>query len=133
MTEDATALHARAGAESAAGDLESAAATYAEAAALRRAAGEQGPLAHELRHFGQTLLELGRPDEAEGPLSEALALYRALGTGGVTLANALRPMALLHEAQRRPEEARRLWRQARALYAAAGIAAGVEEADDHLG
>jgi hypothetical protein len=51
----------------------------------------------------------------------------------VGLANAIRPVALLHEAQGREAEAAPLWREARTLYEAHGVEAGVAECDAHLG
>ena len=133
VSDAASALHERARAEAAAGDREAAVATWSEVVDLRRANGAAAGLAHALRHLGHTLLELGRPGEAEPALVEALALTRSGGVGGVTLANAVRPVALLREGQGRVDEARALWIEARALYAAAGIDAGVGECDDHLG
>lgn len=107
---------------------------YQAALELCRERGAPGPLAHTARHLGELLVELGRLGEAEPLLTEALALHRSdESSGRLRLANALRPVALLREAQGRADDARSLWREARELYAAEGIDTGVEECDAHLG
>ena len=55
-----------------------------------------------------------------------------MDTPALELANALRPCALLRERLGDGEAALALWREARELYLAAGIAEGVRECDRHL-
>jgi tetratricopeptide (TPR) repeat protein len=115
------------------GRLDEAAAHYHAAAELARRAADSGVLAHRLRHLGEIHLEAGRADLAAPPLEEALALRRSdPGVTALEMANTLRPMALLREALGERESARRYWAEARALYAEAGIAAGVAGCDRRL-
>jgi tetratricopeptide (TPR) repeat protein len=112
---------------------EAARAKYEEAAGLYRTIGDRSAVAHTIRHLGEMHTEAGRLEEADACLTEALDLYRAEGvTNGLDLANTLRPTAILREAQERHDEARKLWREARALYLEAGIQEGVLECDEHL-
>jgi hypothetical protein len=48
------------------------------------------------------------------------------------LANAIRPLAILKERAGEVEEAIHLWRQARDLYAAVNVQAGVAESSAHI-
>jgi tetratricopeptide (TPR) repeat protein len=119
----------RARAARAAGRLEEAAALYEQAAST----GDPLARAHRLRHAGEIRLELGQVDRAEAALAEAVAGYRAAADPPVLdLANALRPLAMLREAQRRAEDARVAWREAALLYAEAGIEPGVKESNRRL-
>jgi hypothetical protein len=62
-----------------------------------------------------------------------VAIYRAeSAAGSLDLANALRLNALALADCGRAAEAASLWREARDLYSAAGVQAGIEDADDHL-
>jgi tetratricopeptide (TPR) repeat protein len=106
--------------------LDEAADCYARAAALSRLRGDAVGLAHDLRHLGDVWLDAGDLTAAEPVLEEALQLYRAhAGLGGLELANAIRPLALVRA--RVGGDARALLDEAIALYGEAGIAAGVRE------
>ena len=74
-----------------------------------------------------------RTELAEPCYQEALALYRGdERTAPLDLANAIRPLASLRETQERVEEARRLWEEARGLYASAHVKEGVDESTARL-
>ncbi len=106
---------------------------YEEAVALSREDGEPLALAHSARHLGDLHREAGRLDQAGTCYDEALRLYRAQEeTDRLDLANAIRPLAILREATGDAAAARGLWAEARDLYAAAGIAAGVTECTARL-
>jgi hypothetical protein len=71
---------------------------------------------------------------AEPWYNEALQLYRADSrTAPLDLANAVRGLALLKFHTRQDEDAMRLWQEARDLYQATNIDAGVEESSRRLG
>jgi tetratricopeptide (TPR) repeat protein len=96
---------------------------YEEAVALFREVEEPLVLAHTIRHLGDVYYEQGRPDLAEPCYHEALGLYRSHEHGlSLDLANAVRSLAVL-----RWEQTRALWEEARGLYTAVGIEAGVKE------
>ena len=96
---------------------------YEEAVALFREVDEPLLLAHTIRHLGDVYHEQGRPDLAEPCYHEALGLYRNHEDGpSLDLAYAVRSLAVL-----RWEQTRTLWEEARGLYTAAGIEAGVKE------
>ena len=100
---------------------------YEEAAELG-GAGDPLAFAHTLRHLGDALRECGDAERAEPRYREALEIYRGhRETPPLELANAIRPLAILEERAGRAEEARRLWHEARDLYAAAGVEAGFSE------
>lgn len=134
----AHALHLLAHVEVDAGDRTAARRLWEESVALLRTGDDSLQLAHKLRHLGDLLREEGDLEAASTILDEALALYREHAPADRTrssdtldLANAVRRVALLREAQGRPEAAA-LWREARELYGALGLGEGVEEADQHL-
>lgn len=132
-TDPGQALAERGGIARGEGRLDDAAAHYHAAAELARRDSDWRRLAHRLRHLGEIRLEAGRADLAAPALAEALALRRADSeVSALEMANTLRPMALLKEALGEREAAQRLWAEARALYAEAGIAAGVEGCDRRL-
>jgi tetratricopeptide (TPR) repeat protein len=115
------------------GNADVAIALYQEAADVARSENMPLRLAHRLRHIGDIHGDAGDAEHAELYYGEALALYRAdPQPPALDLANLLRPLALLREAQDRPEEARRFWQEARELYARAGVGAGVDECTRHL-
>jgi tetratricopeptide (TPR) repeat protein len=115
------------------GDPGAAIAPYEEAVTLCRSSGDPRVLAHTIRHLGEVLFEVDRLAEADDCLTEAVDLYRRHGASGdLSVANAVRPLAILREAQGRLNEAVALWTEARAGYATADIDAGVQEADDRL-
>ncbi len=85
-------------------------------------------LAHTVRHLGDLHRSAGAPPEAERCYAEARSLYRAAtAPPPLDLANALRPAALLKEAQGDAASARTLWAEALRLYEAAGASQAVEE------
>ena len=91
-------------------------------------------LAHTLRHLGDLHQDGGSWSAAGEAYAQALSLYRRLPqTPPAELANVLRPYALLREGLGEAQAAAAMWREARALYASAGIAEGVAECDRHLG
>jgi hypothetical protein len=105
---------------------------YAKAAERARAVGAALSLAHALRHISDLDREAGQAERALRAADEAVGLYRASpGVTSLDLANALRLSALAREALGRP--AIDLWREAGALYLAADVEAGVEEAERRLG
>ena len=101
---------------------------YEEAVALCRDKSDPLLLAHTVRHLGDIHQDAGRVALAEPCYHEALLLYRGdEGTPPLDLANALRPLAILKEKTGDLDEARRLFAEARDLYAAIGVRAGVVE------
>ena len=110
-----------------------AAARYEEAVSAARGIGDPLLLAHAIRHLGDIHRRARRLTEAETCYEEALALYAAEDEPpALDYANALRPMAILKEALGETGEARQLWQQAKSLYAAVPVAAGVAECDENL-
>lgn len=108
-------------------------ALYEEAAALCRKEGDALMLAHTVRHLGDIHQEGGRDDLAEPCYNEALSIYRRENeTLPLDLANTIRPFALLKENAGEVEEAKRLWAEARDLYAVANVAQGVAESSRRL-
>jgi tetratricopeptide (TPR) repeat protein len=106
---------------------------YEEAVALCRSNATRLVLAHMIRHLGDVYRQLERLAEAEPMYLDALELYRSdPETPVLDLANAVRPFAILTQLTGRPDESRRLWLEAKSLYAAAGIADGVAESEEHL-
>lgn len=105
---------------------------YEEALETARAAGDTEALAKALRHVSDLDREAGRAEAALAAAEEAATLYGALGPESrLDLANALRLTALALEALGRP--ALQPWRDAGDLYAELDIAAGLAEAERHLG
>ena len=106
---------------------------YEEAVALCRIEGDALMLAHTIRHVGDIHQEGGRDDLAEPCYNEALSIYRRdNGTLPLDLANTIRPFALLKENAGEVAEAKRLWAEARDLYAVANVAQGVAESSRRL-
>lgn len=102
---------------------------YEEGVAYRRRAGEPLALAHAIRHLGDLHRHSERLGLARACYDEALALYRGQpDPPPLDVANALRPLALLDEREGNSSVAAELWRQAGALYVAAGVAEGAEQA-----
>jgi tetratricopeptide (TPR) repeat protein len=115
------------------GDIERAIALYEEAAELCLANEDLGGLAHTLRHLGDLQQDAGAWTQADEYYQQALGLYRReQGVTPLELANALRPLAQLRERLGDLAAAEPLWREARALYLAAGVAEGAAECDRHL-
>jgi tetratricopeptide (TPR) repeat protein len=106
---------------------------YEEAVALCRDGGDALALAHTVRHLGDIHREAGRAAPAESCYREALALYRGSErTPPLDLANALRPLAILKEGAGDVDEARRLWEEARDLYATVNVPEGAAECSRRL-
>lgn len=115
------------------GQVDCALPLYEEAMALSRAEGDDLVLAHSVRHFGDLHREAGRIADAQRYYDEALSLYRAaLAPPALDFANALRPAAMLKEAEGDIEAARQLWTEARLLYERADVRPGVEECNRRL-
>jgi tetratricopeptide (TPR) repeat protein len=107
---------------------------YEDAVAICRLEDDALRLAHAVRHLGDVHLDGDRLDRAEPCYREAVALYRAHPQAPpLDLANALRPLAMLEEHLGRTAQAVALWTEARDLYAAADVQAGVAESAEHLG
>ena len=71
--------------------------------------------------------------DARRRLVAAVALYRSHErTLPLDLANAIRPLAILKDDAGEVEEARRLWEEARDLYAAVNVREGVAESSARL-
>ena len=134
---DADLVHALKGLGQLERDLgrgERALALYEEAMELCLALEDLPGLAHVLRHLGDIHREAGSFSLATFPTEQALSLYRSLpATPPLELANAMRSCALLREQLGESDAARALWREARALYQAAGVAEGVDECERRLG
>lgn len=114
------------------GEVAQARALYDEALEKARATGETEGLAKALRHASDMDRDAGRLEAALAAAEEAATLYGALGRESrLDLANALRLTALALEALDRP--ALQPWREAGDLYAELDIAAGLAEAERHLG
>ena len=106
---------------------------YEEAAAIYRAAGDVLDWAHTVRHIGDILRNMGRKDLAEPCFRTALDLYRGdARTAPLDLANTLRGYALLMDDNGESVRAKPLWQEARDLYAAVGVDAGVKESSRRL-
>jgi tetratricopeptide (TPR) repeat protein len=85
-------------------------------------------LAHTVRHVGDIQRHERRYNLAAPCYEEALAIYRAHEeTPQLDLANALRGFALLKEETGDAAGARLLWQEAKELYAAVNVEAGVVE------
>jgi tetratricopeptide (TPR) repeat protein len=110
------------------GDRIGAAIYYSEAITLLRSAENNERLAYALRHAAEVRSELNEFAVAANHIQEAIRLYRSLDIAdSLGLANSLRVSALNDE-----REAQASWREARELYSATHIAAGVDEANRHL-
>ncbi len=106
---------------------------YEEAAAICRGEGDALALAHTIRHLGDIHRDAGRIELAEPCYREALAIYRDHEqTNPLDLANAIRPLAILKDRAGDVDEAIRLWEEARDLYAAVDVGAGVAESSARL-
>jgi len=108
------------------GHGDAALAAYDDAAAIYRRDEDALKLAHTVRHIGDIHQDAKRADAAEACYHEALALYGAHPEAPVLdLANAVRPLALLKDDAGEFDEADRLWEQAKNLYEAVNVQAGV--------
>jgi hypothetical protein len=90
-------------------------------------------IAHTARHLGDICREIGLTEQAGELLEEAINIYRhRADTKACDLANSIRPLALLKTAVGDLNNARPLWEEARALYAAVNVTAGVAECSGQL-
>ncbi len=106
---------------------------YEEAVAICREKGDALDLAHTVRHLGDIQRHEGHAKLAEDCYLEALTIYRGdAQTPLLDLANAIRPLAILKDEAGEIEEAKRLWEEAKRLYAAVDVAAGVRECSARL-
>ncbi len=106
---------------------------YEEAVAICREEDDALTLAHTVRHLGDIHQDAGRVELAEPCYHEALTIYRShKETPPLDLANAIRPLAILKGHAGEVEEAIRLWKEARDLYAAANVREGVAESSAQL-
>lgn len=129
----AQALHLLANVQVDLGDAARALRLWEDAIDILRGLDEPLQLAHKVRHLGDIHAQQGHLQEAEGCYSEALAIYRNHAAAGtLDFANALRRMAILREETGSDDQARALWREARGMYGALGLPAGISEADAHL-
>ena len=95
--------------------------------------GEQSALAGSLRHVSELLVELERAAEAAPLIEESLRIVRAdPDASQLLLANTVRVAARVQAGLSQLEAARALWSEARALYLACEIEAGVAECDRRL-
>src|SRR5262245_33734497 len=101
--------------------------------AARRRGPDQVRLANRVRHLGDAYLASARMREAETCLVEALALYRSDPKASVLdLANSLRSIAILREAEGDVERATRHWEEGNRLYGSVDVPTGVAESAGHL-
>lgn len=115
------------------GDNDSALRNYEEAAAIYRAGGDLLRLAHTVRHVGDIHRNEGHAALAEPCYHEALSIYRSHEhTPPLDLANAIRGLAILKGEVGEAGEARLLWAEAKELYTAINVKAGVDESTRRL-
>lgn len=106
---------------------------YREAASIYRNLPDPLRFAHTIRHVGDILRNQGSVEQARPCYEEALTIYRAHSeTPTLDLANAIRGFALLLGETKETEQAVSLWREARTLYDAVNVHAGVQESDDQI-
>ena len=116
-----------------AGRLDVATQRYAQAAEVCRRPPVSPRLPHVLRHLGILQLRAKNLLAAISCCEEALELRRGQpDTPALEMANTLRPLALIREAEGRKADAVGLWKEAASLYAAAGVESGVEESRSRL-
>jgi len=106
---------------------------YEEAVAIYRTLDDPLGLAYTVRHVGDILRGQGERDVAEPCYAEALGIYRKHeATSLLDLANAIRGYALLKGDGGETAGAAALWREAKELYAAVDVQAGVVESERQL-
>jgi len=115
------------------GRLDEAYQDYWQAVSLARAAHNAQVLAGALRHVSDVGREIGNLQAALTAGQEAIAILRTdVNSAPLDLANALRVTALALQELGRKDEARPIWREARALYAEVGVEEGVAECEINL-
>jgi tetratricopeptide (TPR) repeat protein len=106
---------------------------YAEAAEIYRKLDKPQRVAHTVRHVADILRHEKRFQDAKRDYDEALSIYRSHPeTKSLDLANAIRGLALTEGELGDVPAARRLWQEARTLYEAVSVQAGVDESDEQL-
>jgi len=106
---------------------------YQEAVVIYTAEGDALQQAHTVRHVADILLVSGRHIQAEPCYEEALKIYRNHEqTEPLDLANTIRGLAMLKQETRNVDDAKALWEEARALYAAVNVEAGVAESNRRI-
>lgn len=106
---------------------------YEEAIAIYRSANTPPRLAHTIRHVADIHRHERRYDLAAAGYHEALTLYRGHHeTSKLDLANTLRGFAILKEETGEDVQARAFWQEAKELYAAVNVSAGVAESSRRL-
>ena len=116
-----------------AGNLVDALKLYQEAAELLRQRDQPLRLAHTIRHVADIQTHMRLFEEAQANYAEALTVYRSNPeTAKLDLSNTLRGYALLAQSTNDNESAHAMWAEARDLYRAMDVKAGVEEAERHL-
>lgn len=116
-----------------AGRLDVATQRYAQAAEVCRRPPVSPRLPHVLRHLGMLQLRAKNLLAAISCCEEAVKIRRGQpDTPTLEMANTLRPLALIREAEGRKLDAVALWQEAASLYATAGVDSGVEESLSRL-
>lgn len=106
---------------------------YSAAATVLRDSNESLRLAHTIRHVADIQSGMDLLADAEASYAEALAIYRGdPRTGSLDLANTLRGYALLRDETGDHTTAQAMWTEARELYVAVKVQAGVDEAERRL-
>jgi tetratricopeptide (TPR) repeat protein len=114
-------------------NYDAARAHHEEAAGIYRADRNAPRLAHTLRHIGEILQDHGRGRLGEAYVREALEIYRTdATTPPLELANTIHGLAVIKQALGANGQARALWVEAKALYAAVGVDAGVRESEKRI-
>ena len=117
------------------GNLAAARGSYARAAEIWRGV-DAAKYAHALRHVADVARQEGQLETAETAIAEVVGMYRERAPGGpqagLEMANALRVLALVKQQMGSKAAARALWQETLPLYRAAGVKAGVEEAEKRL-
>ena len=114
-------------------DGDRARAHYEESVAILRNCPDRLKLAHTVRHLGDVHHDAGRADLAAPCYDEALALYRDHpDPPPLDLANAIRSAAVHKQEAGAREQAIALWSEARELYVAVQVEAGVKESTARL-
>ena len=100
------------------GAFDKAVAFQDEALTIARDLNDLKNLAHVVRHMGDILQSAGRHNDADPHYREMLALYQSLSdVAPLEFANAVRSVAMHEQNLGNVSEARRLWSEARDLYA----------------